>query len=713
MLFQSFFCIILNGFLLLSETATPPNVLMIVSEDMRPELPAYGNIDVITPNLDRLQKKSVTFDLTLSQVSICAPSRASLLTGLRPDTLGIYDFGHYGGLRFLRTIPSHLHSHGYQTAMSGKLHHWESSKHYSRFYYGHPDWENIQSQEMKYHNSSVTPDQLHEAQEDSKPFFRDKFITNHAISFLQKLHKESQIDVNVKNNKKTSKGNSKKGGSPWFLGVGFKGSHMQYQMPLRFWEAYKNHTFPLDNEETNKDGRTSFSYHESLTFPKGAVNAGLVKSAESRYIMYMKNNGKSSGTDREPYQKAGSGRSISTRGWEELYRGYLATISYMDSQLGRILNELDDLKLWENTIVIFTSDHGMHVGEKGMWSKWSLFDESSRVPLFIHDPRSPGSYGQHYKHPVELLDIFPTLVDMTNTYVDTKNCKDQHKVRSSATEMEMRTFRHQYCDPLDGISLKPLFDDLQSKSKDGQNGVIESNFRREFDFALTQKQSCKSISVLKRLKMRPSSASVGFFGNVKTQIDKINNKMINSETEGWIDFCPFRAAPNERSPMYGMMGYSMRTVDWRYTSWLLLDVNTLLPALDIAPLAEELYDHRTLAIQTVQYVSGKKEIRSVVGRKELVNLVNSTAENGLYQNVRARLRRKLYDYLYYNVSHAHVFQGRVQEQVDFLQEINLSLGKGSSAKEILKRKDSWTNVIANRAHEVHPHWRLHGKHFYE
>ena len=114
----------------------PPNVLLIMSEDLRPELPFYGNTGSIAPNLARLARKSVTFDLAVCQVSICAPSRASMLTGLRPDTLGIYDFGHFGGLRFMRTIPSHLHSAGYNTAMAGKIFHYEASKHYSRFYYG-------------------------------------------------------------------------------------------------------------------------------------------------------------------------------------------------------------------------------------------------------------------------------------------------------------------------------------------------------------------------------------------------------------------------------------------------------------------------------------------------------------------------------------------------------------------------------------------------
>ena len=696
------------------EKPAKPNILFIMSEDLRPELPFYGNLGVIAPNLQRLAEKSLVFDHALCQVSICAPSRASLLTGLRPDTLGVYDFSHFGGLRFMRTIPSHFHAAGYQTAQSGKTHHWESSKHYSRMYYGHPSWEETQKDEMRFHNASVTPDDLHEPRGlmGEKPFFRDTHIASHAVTFLRQLHAESAAA--------TTDGE----GKPWFLAVGFKGTHMQYQMPKRFWDAYSEHTFPLPDEEGGGGDRTSSSYHPSLTYPPGAPHAGHVTSAESRYIMYMKGEGSQVGDDREPYQRIGSGRSISSRGWAELYRGYLACLSHMDSQLGRVLDELDSLRLWENTVVVFTSDHGMHVGEKGMWSKWSLFDEAARVPLLIHDPSSPGSQGQHYRQPVELIDLFPTLADMADAPLtdSSSSCESpavphaQDELSSAPDpEMAKRVFRHRYCDKLDGASLRPVFTGLEAQRVAGKTGKLESTSMRPFPFALTQKQACKSQGVAKKVsKTSPSSASAGYFGNTQTEISKIDGRLIDAYGNGWLDFCPVRSASADRHPNYGLMGYSMRTVDWRYTAWFLLDINTLLPALDVAPLAEELYDHRVVVSNDENSVrmNDPKVVNSVVGKAELVNQVNSTADGGVFQSVRERLRRSMYDFLYYNASHAHVFQGRVQEQEKMLHELSTSLGKTGSNDALRKKVDGWSNVVENRIHDTHPHWKLYKKHFY-
>ena len=309
---------------------TQPNILFIISEDLRPELPVYGR-QSIAPNLQRLADLSTVFDLALCQVSVCAPSRASILTGLRPETLGIYDFSYYGGLNRFRTIPSHFHRHGYTTANAGKLFHWESSRYYSGMYWGSPQWEAVQRHEMKRHIASVTPDE----ESPEKGFFRDAIIVSEAVKFLRSLAATQQ---------------------PWFLSVGLKGTHMQYQMPKRFWDMYEHTDFVV-----NQPG--------SLHFPKFAPLVGHVRKTESTVIHYRSitsNNDtvRSAGSLREAYQRQGNGLSISQRGWKELYRGYLACLTYTDELLGDLWAELDSLGLWATTVVVFTSDHGMHVGEK-------------------------------------------------------------------------------------------------------------------------------------------------------------------------------------------------------------------------------------------------------------------------------------------------------------------------------------------------------------
>ena len=170
-------------------------MLFLMFEDLRPDLPAYGSDWVIAPNIERLARRGLVFDMAIPQVSVCAPSRTSMLTGLRPDKLGIYDFQHFGGMRFFRSIPSHFHRSGYQTAMAGKFHHWGGARFYSANYYGSPDWEIIQKQEMAFHNASVTPDAVHEAPGGSSAhFFRDSFIADKAISFMEEMKKSRNGD---------------------------------------------------------------------------------------------------------------------------------------------------------------------------------------------------------------------------------------------------------------------------------------------------------------------------------------------------------------------------------------------------------------------------------------------------------------------------------------------------------------------------------------
>jgi hypothetical protein len=111
------------------------------------------------------------------------------------------------------------------------------------------------------------------------------------------------------------------------------------------------------------------------------------------------------------------GINISDQMRLELIKTYCAGISFLDTQLGRILDKMDELKLWDDTTVVLTSDHGMHNGEKGIWEKWTLFEESTRVPLLISHPKSPFQ-GSHYKSPVELIDVYPTILDLVQAPFD-------------------------------------------------------------------------------------------------------------------------------------------------------------------------------------------------------------------------------------------------------------------------------------------------------
>ena len=181
--------------------------------------------------------------------------------------------------------------------------------------------------------------------------------------------------------------------------------------------------------------------------------------------------------------------------------------------------------------------------------------------------------------------------------------------------------------------------------------------------------------------------------------------------------------PEDRWPNYGAMGYSIRTADWRYTAWVLLDINTYLPALDVPPLAEELYDHRDLTLvpeitktQSLDQTSSRTSslVHPVVGMREMINLVNSTDGAGVFQAARTSLRHALYDFLYQNATYEHHFHGRAQEQLDFLYDKNELLGeRGNKGQaDLSKRKADLVSIIKNRAHGAHPHWALYAGHLF-
>ena len=590
-----------------SSASDRPNVLFIMVEDLRTN-PWYDRLEEATPNIARLARRGVVFDKAYAQVGVCAPSRASLLTGLRPDTLGIFDFSHYGGIRYFRTIPSHFHRAGYQTASSGKLHHWDSYRYYSSDFWGHPQWEEVARSEEKWQNASVSPDAVHN---DPLSFFRDSFIARAAVKSIAKMER-----LRVSS------------GEPWFQGVGFKGTHMPYHMPKRFFDRWADVAMDID--------------HAALSFPDDAPLLAHVRRTEQTNIAF-----RGAGREKDLYQSNGRRSTVSRRGFLELLRGYLACLSYTDFLLGQVLDALDDGGLWDSTVVVFTSDHGMHVGEKGVWGKWTLFEESTNVPLIIAAPSLPPStHGTRSSQLVELVDIFPTLLDLTGTTAlflsrcpvlaplldESRSDGAVYKIpkggpRSSVPgegtvrNTEGHVFRHVYCDPLDGASLASLL-----KAPVELGGSWRA---RLLPFALSQKMTCKLPG--------------------KTTSPQVGRADLDPNTPSWTDFCPNRRLP--RNPSSGAMGYALRSsTDFKYVAWLELDTNTLLPRLDSSPLAEQLYSLRASPSSTASYLRGVET--------ELVNLSGQAN----HSDIQASLRRQLYDFLFFNASFAHLYHRRLDDR---------------------------------------------------
>jgi iduronate 2-sulfatase len=369
--------------LCLSGLAAEPrkNVLLLVSDDCRAGMGTYGGPG-ITPNIDALARSGVRFDRAYCQYALCNPSRTSFLTGLRPDTTGVYD----NAKEFRKvvpdivTMPQMFKNNGYTVGRIGKLYHYGVPKEIGTNGLDDPQsWEKVWNprgrdcdDEDKIFSIGVgagtapgkakgkagqvlvgagnyggTLSWLAADGEDAEQ--TDGKIAAQAISFLQE--------------KRTK---------PFFLAVGFFRPHTPYVAPKKYFEKY-----PKDQVELVPD--------------PAADRASKPQVALSNTS--MANYGMSEDTQRTAKQ------------------AYLASMSFMDAQFGLVLAELKKQGLERNTIVIFISDHGYNLGEHGLWQKRSLYEDSARVPLIIRDPDGKAN-GQSTKRVAELLDLYPTVADL-------------------------------------------------------------------------------------------------------------------------------------------------------------------------------------------------------------------------------------------------------------------------------------------------------------
>jgi len=337
------------------------NVLFIAADDLNNDLGTYGNTLVHSPNIDRLARKGVRFDRAYNQFPLCSPSRSSLLTGLRPDNVGIYDLKvhfreHHPNIV---TLPQLFKNNGYYTARVGKM-----------FHYGVPSqigtdglddpasWSQVinpkgRDKAEEHLVINKTPDRglgsalsWHKA-EGTDEEQTDGLVANEAIQLL-KQHKDK----------------------PFFLAVGFFRPHTPYVAPKKYFELY-----PLEKIELAKENENDLEDVPDAAIFTRPPHWGLDETDQKKSL-----------------------------------QAYYASISFMDAQLGRLLDALQEEGLADNTIVVFWSDHGYNVGQHGQWMKQSLFENSARVPLLISVPE--GLREEASGRTVELLDIYPTLAEL-------------------------------------------------------------------------------------------------------------------------------------------------------------------------------------------------------------------------------------------------------------------------------------------------------------
>jgi len=360
--------------------AAKPNVLFIAVDDLNTHLGCYGNKVVQTPNIDRLAKRAVRFDRAYTQFPLCSPSRVSLLTGLRPDQTRIFELQtdfRKKTLPDVITMPQLFRQHGYFVARVGKMFHYGVPGQI-----GTPGLDDPMSWDV-----AINPRGRDKDEEDkvtnitrgirnpnANPANAARRGTNApplgaALAWFASDGADEEF-TDAKVAAETVRLLDENAGKPFFIGCGFYRPHVPWILPKKWFDLY-----PLGK----------------ISVPKMPPGDRADKPPDAFWVKPPNYNR----TEDECRQAK---------------RANYAAISHMDAQLGKVLDALDRLKLWDNTVVVLWGDHGWHLGEHGNWQKQSLFEESARVPLLVAVPGAKGT-GKGSPRTVETLDLYPTIID--------------------------------------------------------------------------------------------------------------------------------------------------------------------------------------------------------------------------------------------------------------------------------------------------------------
>ena len=354
-----------------------PNVLFFAVDDLRPELGCYGNRIIQSPNIDRLARSGVVFNRAYCQQAVCSPSRSSLLTGTRPDTTRVWDLKtHFRkALPDVVTLPQLFKNHGYFVQGMGKIYHggyndalswsvpWTSPT--AAAYASEANLSTVRKKRQKLIAAGRNEDgilvpskaEAYEAEDVPDKTYHDGALAEMAVTALREVKGKRE---------------------PFFLAVGFIRPHLPFVSPKKYWDLYDPAKIPLAPNPYR---------------PKDAPEYAILDGGELRSYDHV---------------PAGHLPDDVAR---KLKHGYYAAVSYMDAQVGRVVDELEKLGLRENTIIVLWGDHGWKLGEHDAWCKHSNVENDTWAPLLISLPGMK-SAGKHTDALVEFVDIYPTLAEL-------------------------------------------------------------------------------------------------------------------------------------------------------------------------------------------------------------------------------------------------------------------------------------------------------------
>jgi len=433
-----------------------PNILFIAVDDLKPLLSCYGDKFAKTPNIDRLANQGTVFMNNYCQQAVSGPTRASLMTGKRPDYTQVWDL-----VTVMRdknpdivTIPQYFINQGYATAGIGKIFHpgitdkkedaasWSIPYLLADNYYA----KGFGMPLMKHYQNPSTKALIEKYQKEAVDSGMKKKAINEYISKRIKLSNEC---IDIPDNayedgamalaaKDQLIKFSKDNGS-FFFAVGFHKPHLPFVSPKKYWDLYKRDEMPLAKYQQHAENSPDFAY----------TKAGELKNYTDipEYCTFTDSQNK-------------TGMAIDKQ--KEMIQGYYAAVSYMDAQVGILLNTLDSLGMLKNTIIVLWGDHGWHLGDHDLWCKHTNFENATRSTLIIS---APGLKAGQTNSMSEFVDVFPTLCDLSGVGIPTY---------------------------LDGKSLVPLMKDKKASVKD----YSMSQYPRSLKKAQQKKEGLESGDVM-------------------------------------------------------------------------------------------------------------------------------------------------------------------------------------------------------------------------
>lgn len=358
--------------------AERPNVLFFATDDLRTELGCYGDTYIHSPNIDRIARRGVVFERAYCQQAVCSPSRSSLMTGTRPDTTRVWDLNTH----FRKAIPDvvtlgeHFKNNGYYSMGVGKIYHGG--------YDDPPTWSEPWqtpggTRYALQENLDLLERQIAEAKANKRKGKAADRPSRGPATEMADVPDEVYTDASCATKAIAALGKLKQMDKPFFLAVGFALPHLPFNAPKKYWDLYDPAKIKLASNPYS---------------PKGAPEFAMSNWGELRNYSDMPKQG-----------------DVTDEQARRLKHGYYASISFMDAQVGRILDELDRLGLADNTIIVLWGDHGWKLGEHGDWCKHTNFENDANAPLLVAAPGMKGN-GQTTRALVEFVDIYPSLCEL-------------------------------------------------------------------------------------------------------------------------------------------------------------------------------------------------------------------------------------------------------------------------------------------------------------